>query len=277
MDWNSSYAATFRVARIDPGTWEPSGSVSGVDGIEVSRDGTDESPMLETASVRVTADPASPFEQGWLRIVMDAVQDQSSESVPVATLWFETARGRYDRGFREDELEGKSVLWQASGDARIGDGAWAPKGVNGARWCADQLAGRIDAPVHVDGDGFELAENVVFDLDSTVLAAVWAVLKPNGWMLAIDGRGEVHVRRRPAEPALVLDREGSCILMPGVDYGDGQRTYAREWRPDVGPYSLVRAMLPQHGMDGLYEVASQRLACDRGIVVEESVRAVGNA
>jgi len=277
VDWNGSYAATFRVARINPSTWEPSGSVSGVDEIEVSRDGTDESPMLETASVRVTADPTSPFEQGWLRIVMDAVQDQSSESVPVATLWFETARGRYDRGFREDELEGKSVLWQASGDARIGDGAWAPKGVNGARWCADQLAERIDAPVHVDGGGFELAENIVFDLDSTVLAAVWAVLKPNGWMLAIDGRGEVHVRKRPVEPALVLDREGSCILMPGVDYGDGQRTYAREWQPDVGPYSLVRAMLPQHGMDGLYEVASQRLACDKGIVVEESVRAVGNA
>jgi len=276
VDWSGSYASTFRVVRVDPSTWEPSGSVVGVDEIEVSRDGTDSSPMLETASIKVTGDPSESFEPGWLRIVMDAMQDQSSESVPVATLWFEPTRGRYEKGFRDDELEGRSVLWQASEDA-IGNGAWAPKGVNGARWCADQLSERIDAPVHVDGDGFELADNIVFDLDSTVLAAVWAVLATSGWMLAIDGRGEVHVRKRPTEPALVLDRAGSCILMPGVDYGDGQRTYSREWQPDVGPYSLVRAVLPQHGMEGLYEVASQRLACTRGIVVEESVRQVGDA
>ncbi len=277
MDWTGSYSSSFRVSRVDPRTWEPCGDVANVDEIEVNRDGSDDTPMLETATIKVTGDPADPFEPGWLRITMDAVQDGSAESVAIATLWFDSSRGRYDRGYRDDELDGKSVLWQASGDVKVGDGAWAPKGVNGARWCADALAALVDAPVHVDGDGFELAESIVFDLDSSVLAAVWAVLGPNGWMLEIDGRGEIHVREKPTDAALVLDRAGSCILMPGVDYGDGTLTYSREWEPGVVPFSLVRASLPQHGMDGMFEVVSQTLACGKGVTVEETVKAVDDA
>lgn len=277
MDWSKGYRSTFRVFRVDPSTWEPCGSVRGVRDIEVDRDGTDEAPMLETATMKVSGNPAEPFEDGWLRIVMDAVQNGSSESVPIATLWFSAPRGKYDKGFRNDELSGKSVLVQASGDAKIGDGAWAPKGADGARWCADRLAERIDAPVHIDGAGFEIAESIVFDLGASVLKAVWTVLSTAGWVIAIDGRGEVHVRKKPSAVALVLDESGSCALIPGTDYGDGTRTYSREWRPDVGPFSLVRASAPTYGLDGLYEVQTQRLSCSKGILVEESVKVVGNA
>ena len=271
MDWTGSYESTFRVERVDPVTWEPCGTVANVDEITVDRDGTDAAPLLETATIRVTSDPSRPIEPGWMRIVMDAVQDGSSESSPVATLWFEAARGRYDRGYREDELTGASALWQASGDTKIGDGAWAPKGADGARWCADRLAEFIDAPVNVDGTGFELAESIVFDLDATVLEAVWAVLDAGGWILRIDGRGEVHVCEKPTEPSLVLDQDGSCSLMPGTDYGDGALTYSREWHPDVLPFSLVKAAMPEYGLDGVFEVKSQKLTCGKGIVVEESV------
>lgn len=277
MDWSGSYESTFRVERVDPATWETCGQVDGVSGIEVDRDGTDDAPMLETASMTLAGDPSEPFEDGWLRITMDAAQDGSSESVPVATLWFSSPRGRYDRGRRDDELKGSSALWQASGDAKIGDGAWAPKGADGARWCADRLSERIDAPVSVDGGGFEVAESIVFDLGASVLAAVWAVLSAGGWTIRIDGRGEVHVCSRPSSESLVLDGAGSCLLLPGTDYGDGALTYSREWCPDVQPFSLVRAALPAYGLDGLFEVRSQRLVCGRGILVEESVEAVEHA
>ena len=276
MDWTGSYESSFRVERVDPVTWEPCNAVPNVDQIEVDRDGTDDAPMLETASMKVTSDPSVAFEPGWMRISVDAVQDGSSQSEPVATLWFEASRGRYDRGYREDDLVGSSSLWQAS-EAKIGDGSWAPKGADGARWCADRLSERIDAPVHVDGNGFEIPESIVFDLDASVLEAVWAVLDSGGWAIWIDGRGEVHLCERPSDVSLVLDQEGSCTLMPGTDYGDGTLTYSREWRPDIVPFSIVKASLPSYGLDGTFEVKSQRLSCGRGIVVEESVKEAGGA
>jgi len=277
MDWAGSYESSFRVDRIDPVTWEPCGTVENVTDIEVDRDGTDDSPMLETASMKATTDPSEPFEDGWLRVTMNAIQYGSSESVAIATLWFSAARGKYNRGYREDELEGVSVLRQASGDAKIGDGAWAPAGTDGARWCADRLSALIDAPVHVAGNGFAIGEPIVFDLDSSVLEAVWTVLRAGGWTMHIDGRGEVHIHALPTEESLVLDRPGSCVLMPGTDYREGTKTYSREWWPDVRPFSLVRAAMPAYGLDGLYEVRSQRLSCGRGIVVEESVKEVESA
>ena len=277
MDWSGSYESTFRVVRVDRTTWESCGNVTGARDIEVDRDGTDDAPMLETATMRVACEPSEPFESGWLRIVMDAIQDGTSESVPIATLWFTASRGRYDKGYRADELNGLSALWQASGDVKIGDGAWAPKGVDGARWCADRLSERIDAPVSIDGIGFELAESIVFDLDSSVLKAVWAVLAPYGWFIRIDGRGEVHICEKPKSESLILDHAGSCVLIPGTDYDEDTRTYSREWYPDVTPFSLVRASIPAYGLDGLYEVKSQRLVCARGVVVEESVKAVNDA
>lgn len=277
MDWTGSYESAFRVERIDPVTWEPCETVANVDEIEVDRDGTDDAPMLETASMKVTSDPSIPFAPGWMRIVMDAVQDGSSESAPIATLWFEAARGRYDRGYRTDEITGSSVLRQASGDVKIGDGAWAPKGADGARWCVDRLSERIDAPVHVDGIGFELSESIVFDLGASVIEAVWAVLDAGGWVIRIDGRGEVHVCEKPATVSLVLDQAGSCSLMPGTDYGNDVFTYSREWYPDVSPFSLVKASLPAYGLDGVFEVRSQKLVCGKGVVVEESVKEVDDA
>ncbi len=277
MDWSGSYASAFRVERVDPVTWEQCGTLVNVDEIEIERDSTDDAPMIETASMKITSDPLEPFEAGWLRITIDAVQDSSSESEPVATLWFDSESGRYDKGFREDELVGTSVLRQASGDVKIGDGAWASKGIDGARWCADRLSEHIDAPVHIDSDGFELAESIVFDLDSSVLEAVWAVLTPNGWIIRIDGRGEVHICEKPSSESLVLDRTGSCSLIPGTEYGDGKLTYSREWSPGVGPFSVVRASVPEYGLSGLYRVVSQRLSCTHGIVVEECVEAIGDA
>ena len=276
MDWTKGYSSTFRVGRVDPVTWELTGEVGGVGEIEIDRDGTDDAPMLETASVKAVSMPSDEFEAGYLRIVMDAVQGTSSESVPVATLWFEGGRGRYDRGYREDELTGRSVLFGAADD-QVGDGSYAPKGVNGARWCADLLSENIDAPVDVTGDGFELPESIVFDLDSSVLEAVWSVLRPNGWTMWIDGRGEVHLSSKPTSESLVLDWDGACILMPGTSYSEDEVSYSREWQPDVYPYSLVRGSLPDYGLVGMYEVTTQRIRCGRGMLTEESVKEVDDA
>ena len=271
LDWSQGYVSSWRVERIDPRTWSPCGTLYGVESIEVERDGTDEAPLLETAAMTVTSAALDEFEPGWHRITMEAVQGMASEAVPVATVWLDADSGTYDKGYREDKLVGRSVLYQAAGDnAVLGDGAFAPKGADGARWCADALGAFIDAPVSTAG-GFELERAYVFDLDDSVLQSCWALLKAYGWCMQVDGRGEVLIMPLPDKPALVLDRDGAATLQPAVAYKDGTRTYKREYAPNVHPFDIVRGMLPERGLDGDYRVLTQKLTCSRGIIVEEAV------
>lgn len=271
IDWTQGYAASWRVERIDPRTWSPCGIMRSVESIEIERDCTDDAPLLETASMTVTSAALDAFEAGWLRITMEATQGMASEAVPVATLWFDAESGKYDKGYREDKLAGRSVLFQASGDdALVGDGAFVPRGADGAQWCADMLASLIDAPVSARG-GFEMERPYVFDLGASVIEAVWALLKSFGWCIQVDGSGEVALLPMPTEPALVLDREGAAVLLPSVGYKDGTRSYTREFSPNVHPFSIVRGMLPERGLDGDYRVRTQKLTCDRGITVQEEV------
>lgn len=50
------------------------------------------------------------------------------------------------------------------------------------------------------------------------------------------------------------------------------RTYAREWWPDVRPFSVVRGSIASVGLDGDMRVVSQALSCGLGITVEEESR-----
>jgi hypothetical protein len=272
MDWAHGYASGWRIDRIDPATWESCGQLGGVEAVSIDRDGTDGTPLLESGEMTVTMAPTQEFEPGWHRVVMEATQGQSGESVAIATLWFEAADGTYDKGYREDKLEGRSALWQAA-EKPVGDGAYAPRGADGAAWAANALRGCIDAPVEAVG-GFELPDHVVFDLGASVLQAVWAVLRPNGWCIQLDGRGEVSILPMPDEPSIVLDRTGACPMMSAVGRSGAQRSYTREFVPGVHPLSLVSAAVPERGMDGLYRILTQKVTCDKGAVVEETVEEV---
>ena len=269
MDFTQGYSARWRVERVDPVTWEPCRTLSGVEKIEVERDATDDAPLLETASMTVTSAALDAFEPGWHRITMEAVQGFTGESVAVSTVWLDAESRTYDKGYREDGLQGRSTLHQAA-DATIGDGRYAPKGADGAAWAADALGSCIDAPVHVEGSA-QLADHIVFDLDSSVMAAVWAVLRSIGFCIQLDGRGEVHIGPMPTAPALSLDRAGACILQPKVKEKAGALTYTREWAPSVYPFSVVNGALPERGLDGLYRITSQKLTCGMGVEVEETV------
>ena len=273
MDWNQGYTAAFRAMRVDPRTWEPCGVLDGVDKVEIDRDATDDAPLLETCSMTVTRAALDAFEPGWHRVVMEASQGRTGASVPVATLWLDAGKSKYDKGYREDALEGRSALWQAA-DATVGDGEYAPKGADGPALAGQLLEACIDAPVHVEGS-VQLVDHIVYDLDASVLAAAWAILNACGCCIQLDGRGEVHVRTLPTEPALSVDRNGAAGIMPQVDVDGGKICYSREFAPDVYPFSVVHGAIAERGMpEGLYRITSQKLTCDRGIIVEETVEAV---
>lgn len=210
MDWSATYTCDWSLMRVNPATWADAGEAGAVLSAECDR--TD-SGTLESAEIRYDG---GDFQSGWHRLVLRATQNGMTERFEVFTMLCEATGGEYDHGSNTLDVQCRSVLYPAS-VRLMGDGAYAPKGTDGARWAAELLQGCILAPVSVEGS-FILGVHVVFDLEDTVLDAVWAVLGAGGFTLAIDGHGRVAVRPRPMQPSLLLDEAGASLLMPGIEH-----------------------------------------------------------
>lgn len=327
MNWGQSYSSSWRVFRVNRKTWADREPIDNVDEVNISR--TTDGNLLESGSLEITGD----FEPDYYRIVMTAEQDGEVARVDVATLLFEVEGGKHNYNTSSPSAEGYSVLYPASVTTVI-DGEYAPQGVNGALYAADLLADAINAPVEVEGS-FVLNENVVHEIGSSVLDAVWAVLDAGGYVIQIDGRGIVHIRPKPTDPALIIDTANMRLLgneityetniseipnryividgssktiavnndpespvsvinrgyyvdevdesptpIDGETYGEyanrklkklsivkDERSYRREYAPDVMLYSMIKASID--GIDGELRVESQAIKCDKGITVEE--------
>lgn len=210
MNWGQSYSAIWRVFRVNRDTWADAEQVTNVDSASITR--TADGQLLESGGFEVTGD----FEPDYYRIVMTAVQGGDIERVDVATMLFDISGGQFDYGIRVQNLEGYSVLYPASKTTIIA-GDYAPAGVDGAMYAGNLLADAINAPVEVEGS-FTLNDHVVHKLGSSVLEAVWAVLDAGNFVIQIDGRGIVHIRPKPEDPALVIDNSNARLLSNGIKY-----------------------------------------------------------
>ena len=210
MNWSQSYSASWRVFRVNRDTWADAERVENVDKVSITR--TADGSLLESGGLDVTGE----FAPGYYRIVMTAEQGGDVERVDVATLLFDRSGGEYNYGRAAAEMDGYSVLYPASTTALI-SGEYAPAGIDGAKYAGDLLRSTINAPVEVEGS-FVLNDHIVHEIGAPVIEAVWAVLDAGGFVIQIDGRGVVHIRPRPTEPALQLDSSNTRLLTNGIHF-----------------------------------------------------------
>lgn len=210
MDWTRSYTSTWRVFRVNRKTWADAELLRKVDGASVSR--TADGNVLESGSLEVSGE----FESDYYRIVMTAEQGGELKRVDVATLFFEVKGGSIDFGFTTHDVDGFSVLHPAETTA-VTLGEYAPAGVDGVQYAAELLRSAINAPVETEGS-FILNDHVVHELGSSVIDAVWAVLDAGGYIMQIDGRGVVHIRPKPTEPALIINNATIRRLSNNIDF-----------------------------------------------------------
>ena len=210
MDWTGGYSASWSVAVVDQATWADSGQLEGVREVSVSRDGTDDVPLVETGTMKLDA---NSFDWAWCRIYMTAFQG-GAEKVPMATLLFERQSATHDKGTTEISCRGRSVL-QPAADRRMARGSFVAEGADGAAYAASLLRQCTPAPVEVAGS-FTLVDDVVFDVGASYLDAVWQLLNAANWCIQVDGNGVVTVLPMPTEPALELSGANAGLLIPGV-------------------------------------------------------------
>jgi len=210
MEWDKSYSATWRVYKVNPRTWADGDRLEKVDSVSLSR--TADGKMLESGSLSLTGD----FEEGYYRIAMTTEQGNLVERVDIATLLFQETGGKYNHRTDYRSIDGGSVLFPASTTAVV-IGEYAPSGVDGARYAGDLLQSAINAPVEVEGS-FVLNNHIVHELGSYVIDAVWAVLDAGGFVIQIDGRGVVHIKPKPTDPALVIDSSMVRMMQNEINY-----------------------------------------------------------
>ena len=205
-NWLQAYTASWRVVEVNPDTWADGRVIGGVESVSVERSATDSVPLIDSGTMTLS----SPIGETWCRVQMA----HDGERFDIATLLFQSTSSRTDKG-TSYVADGYSVLKPAD-DMVLTRGTYAPKGVNGAAFAASLLSECVKAPIEVEGS-FVLGDHVVFDLGSTYLEAVWAVLDAGGFCIQTDGHGTIHVRELPEEPSLYLDRLHSEIVGVSVD------------------------------------------------------------
>lgn len=210
MDWMRSYESEWRIFRVNRDTWADDERLTGIVSAEAIK--TSDGDEVESGSMEITGS----FEPDYYRIVLTAEQGGDVARVDVATLLFTEKSGTHDYGVETIDVDGFSVLHPASVTSVL-TGEYAPAGANGAQYAANLLSSAINAPVQVEGS-FILNDHIVHEIGSSVLSAVWSVLNAGDFVIQIDGRGVVHIRPRPTDPALILDSTTSGLLMNGIEY-----------------------------------------------------------
>jgi len=197
--------SSWRVRRINPELWLPTEEVPGIRSASIKRSTNDDTPLLESGELEVSGE----IEEGYYRIEELA---SSGELIEIATLLFVPDDAEWSHGGWGGNASGKSVLAPAS-ERKFKPGEYAPKGIDGASWCASRLREVIKAPVVVEG-GFKLGEHVVFDLGSSYLDGIWNVLGVGAFCMQITGDGTVTICSKDMEPSLIITSDGKGLIPP---------------------------------------------------------------
>ena len=217
VDWTKSYASDWRVMRVNEFTWADEETLKGVDSISISRDCTDDVPLLETASFELSQEVGASFPFGFYRVEMVVRQNGSENLEILGTFLLGKTSRTTDKNRDVLSLSGQSVLWPAS-KMYMADGAFAVKGSDGAAYCVKLLRASLPFGVSIKAEGnFTLDDHIVFDHSSTYLDAVWSILDSAGWCIKLDGYGNITIQPKPDEISLYLDQAHACILFPEVN------------------------------------------------------------
>lgn len=209
MSWGDGYTSEWMVYEVNPDTWADGRMVGGLRSFDVT---SQDSGLVQSGSI--VLDQTDEIREAYYRIVLYSDQSGARERYDVATLHCVSGAREVREGAGEVTMDGRSVLYPASVN-RLEHGSYAPSGVDMPGYAADMLRAVLKAPVVAEGS-FTLDEPVVFDLGSTVLDSVRALLSYGGGTIGIEGDGTVHVGLLGREPVLSIDDGSSRLIVPGV-------------------------------------------------------------
>ena len=217
IDWTQAYTVDWRLVEVNQDTWASGTSVPYVQSVSISRDCTDDYPLLETASIKMDGS-VERLKPGWYRVEGLFTQNAHMERIPIMTMLCESTKGTRNRNLVSLDVDGLSVL-QPAKERNLLAGTYVPKGANGPKRAAEYLEKCIAAPVVVHGS-FTLDDPLVLDADISYVRAAWTIIDAGGWCMQVHGDGTVHIMEKPSQPDLSLDQAHASLLRPSVSFDE---------------------------------------------------------
>lgn len=238
VDWTEPYSIDWSVVPVNVDTWDDDGLLDGVVSVTVDRDCTDSVPLIETSTLTFTKQLSDEFQDGWYRVIARIFQNGQYERYPIATQYYQITDDTVDYGVSSGNVKGQSVLLPAQ-EIKMRNGAYVPKGADGAYWVWDQLDRCLGSPVFVVGSGFTLDNYIIYDSGDTVLSACWNVLDRGKWCLQVDGEGVVYIMEKPKEPDLEIGVENLKLVKPGIKRSRGKAGVPNRFIARDGKYEEI--------------------------------------
>ena len=227
--------------------------------VNIERDATDETSLLESATVKLDT---STFEKGWYAV--DALVNGARRRLGVFYFTLEALEQKAD-GSITYQLGGVSTLYNASTE-RVKGGYSVITGNSGTKTITD-LLGACVAPVDIEP--FQVQKTQVYNGNVTKLGACWSILRNANMCMQIQEDGTIKVMSIPTTPIKTISME-SGELTSAVSISDNEMSY--ECMLNGRPYDCVDIIMPKFGINTSMNIASQSIDLTNTLTAEETIK-----
>ena len=202
MNWKKGFTAAYVLAEVDPVTWNDKRFFDFTAGT-ISRSETDQSADL---------DMTERLDERWIRVYLNARQASGGDRVALFTGLTSTPERRID-GTRESYGTDCYSVLKPADDMLLQRGYYAPQGANAAILAAELLSVG-PAPVTYADDSPKLQDPIIAEDSETNLTMAQKLVDAIGWMIRINGMGEIRVCPKPSEIAARFDAMTGDAIEP---------------------------------------------------------------
>lgn len=225
----------------------------------IERDATDETSLLESATVKLES---TSFKAGYYAI--DALDESTRTRLGVFWLSLSNIEQESD-GSMVYELGGVSVLQPAKNE-KVKGGYSVVEGNSGTATVQNLLAS-CTAPLDIEP--FNVAKTQVFNGNVSSLGACWSVLRNAGMCIQLTSEGTIRVIPRPRNVIKEISLD-SGQLTGSVSVSDDEVGY--ECVLSGRPYDPVYLRLPTFGFTQTQYIASQSIDLSNGLTTKETTK-----
>lgn len=218
IDWSRGYSSQYYMTVVDKSTWRDIFRVKILSG-SINRTDSD---LRESADVEcvnyseanlnrqlVSRGRSSTSEQ-YIRIWLDAKQDDSSSHIPLFTGLASSPTKDID-GFRiNTNVQCYSILKPAQ-DVLLPRGWYAPVGINGYE-LVKELLGVTGAPIIFSGEGTALKQAIIAESNENNLSMAYKILDAMTRRIKLSGDGTINIMPYATNPIVTFDSTSNDIL-----------------------------------------------------------------
>lgn len=216
IDWTKGITARYYCAIVNPNTWKDIRTINITSGsIKYSDSGIYESADISCRDLNQN-------EEYWIRLYLDARQEDEGELIPLFTGIASIPDSSYSGRINSKNVQCYSVLGPAE-KVLLPLGWYVPIGSNGAIAIRDLLKSVIPAPIIIEGESPYLSSSIISESGESVVSMVNKILNSINWRISIDGDGTVRIKRKASMVSAVFDSINKDII--GLDIGIKENRY----------------------------------------------------